>query len=54
MISIMLIQSYEIKRKTLLLLQTLEVKHKHAHVTTQRLSNKFIEINFSIGCMVWP
>ena len=54
MISIMLIQPYEIKRKILLLLQTLEVKHNHAHVTTQRFLNKFIEINFSLGCMVWP
>ena len=26
----------------------------HAHVTTQRILNKFIGIKFSIGCMVWP
>ena len=26
----------------------------HAHVTTLRILNKFIEINFSVGCMVWP
>ena len=23
-------------------------------VTTQRILNKFIEIHFSVGCMVWP
>ena len=33
--------------------------HKHggknncAHVTTQRILNKFTELNFSVGCMVW-
>ena len=32
----------------------MEVKNNHAHVTTQRILNKFIEINFSVGCMVWP
>ena len=31
---------------------TLEVKNNHAHVTTQRILNKFIEIKFSVGCMV--
>ena len=31
-----------------------EIKNNHAHVTTQRILNKFIEINFSVGCMVWP
>ena len=34
--------------------QTLSAKNNHAHVTTQRILNKFIEINFSVGCMVWP
>ena len=29
----------------------MEVKNSHAHVTTQRILNKFIEINFSVGCM---
>ena len=33
---------------------TLEVKNNHAHVTTQRILNKFIGIKFSIACMVWP
>ena len=32
----------------------MEVKNNHAHVTTQRILNKFIEINFSVGCMVEP
>ena len=31
----------------------MEVKNNYAHVTTQRILNKFIEINFSVGCMVW-
>ena len=31
----------------------MEVKNNHAHVTTQRILNKFMEINFSVGCMVW-
>ena len=26
---------------------------REAHVTTQRILNKFIEMNFSVGCMVW-
>ena len=26
----------------------------HGHVTTQVILDKFIEINFSVGCMVWP
>ena len=25
-----------------------------AHVTTLRILNRFIQINFSVGCMVWP
>ena len=33
---------------------TIEVKNNHAHVTTQRISHKFIETNFSVRCMVWP
>ena len=33
---------------------TLEVKNNHAHVTTQRILNSFIEVNFSVGCIVWP
>ena len=33
---------------------TMEVKNNHAHVTTPRILNKFIEINFYVGCMVWP
>ena len=33
-------------------LQTMEVKNDYAYVTTQRILNKFIEINFSMGCMV--
>ena len=33
---------------------TMDVKDNHAHVTTQRILNKFIDINFSLGCMVWP
>ena len=32
---------------------TMEVKNSHAHVTTQRILNKFIKINFSVACMVW-
>ena len=32
---------------------TLEVKNDHVHVTTQRILNKFIEANFSAGCLVW-
>ena len=32
---------------------TLEVKNDHAHVTTQRILKKVIELNFSVGCMVW-
>ena len=31
-----------------------EVKNDHAHVTSQRIFNKFIEVNFSVGCTVWP
>ena len=33
---------------------TSEVKNDHVHVTTQRILNKFIEANFSAGCLVWP
>ena len=32
----------------------MEVKNNYAHVATQRILNKFIEINFSVECMVWP
>ena len=35
-------------------LHTKEAKNSYAHVTTQRSFNKFIELNFSVGCMVWP
>ena len=31
---------------------TSEVKNDHAHVITQDIWNKFIEINFCVGCMV--
>ena len=31
---------------------TSEVKNNHAHVTTQRILNKFTGMKFSIGCMV--
>ena len=31
-----------------------EVKKNYAHVLTCRILNKFSEINFSIGSMVWP
>ena len=30
---------------------TMEVKNNYAHVLTQRTLNKFIEINFSVGCL---
>jgi hypothetical protein len=30
----------------------LEVKNEHAHVITQGICNKFIEVNFCVGCMV--
>ena len=33
---------------------TSEVKKKYAHVLTHKILNKFNEIKFSIGCMVWP
>ena len=32
---------------------TSEVKNNHAHVTTQRILNNFIDVNFSVGRMVW-
>ena len=31
----------------------MKIKNNHAHVTTQRVLNKFTEINFSVKCMVW-
>ena len=31
---------------------TLEVKNDHAYVITQGICNKFIEVNFCVGCMV--
>ena len=31
---------------------TLEVKNDHAHVIAQGICNQFIELNFSVGCMV--
>jgi hypothetical protein len=30
----------------------MEVKNNHAHVTTQRILNKLIEVNFSVGYTV--
>ena len=30
----------------------IEVKNDHAHVITQDICNEFIEIKFSVGCMV--
>ena len=30
---------------------TSEVKNDHAHVITQGICNKFIEVNFCLGCM---
>ena len=32
---------------------TMDVKNNYAYVTTQRILNKFLEINSSVGCMVW-
>ena len=32
---------------------TSEVKNDHAHVIRQGICNKFIEVNFCVGCMVW-
>ena len=29
-----------------------EVKNDHAHVIMQDICNKFIEVNFCVGCMV--
>ena len=32
-----------------------EVKNNNAYVITQDICNKFIEVNFCVGCMVsWP
>ena len=31
---------------------TSEVKINYAYVTTQDICNKFIEVNFCVGCMV--
>ena len=31
----------------------MEVKNNYVHVTTQRILNKFIEINFSVGCCLF-
>ena len=36
------------------LIASMEVKNNHAHVTTQRNLNKLIEVNLSVGSMVWP
>ena len=33
---------------------SVEDKNNHAHVTTPIILYKFIEVNFSVGCMVWP
>ena len=32
---------------------TSEEKNAYAHVITQDICNKFIEVNFCVGCMVW-
>ena len=32
---------------------TSDVKNDHAYVITQGICNKFIEVNFFVGCMVW-
>ena len=32
---------------------TSKVKINYAYVTTQDICNKFIEVKFSVGCMVW-
>ena len=32
---------------------TSEVKINYAYVITQDISNKFIDVNFCVGCMVW-
>ena len=31
---------------------TLKVKNNYAYVITQDISNKFIKVNFCVGCMV--
>ena len=31
-----------------------EVKNNYAYVITQDICNKFIEVNFCVGCMVSP
>ena len=33
---------------------TSEVKNNYAYVITQDICNKFIEVEFSVKCMVWP
>ena len=33
---------------------TSEVKINYAYLITQGICNKFIVINFCVGCMVWP
>ena len=34
---------------------SMEVKNKYAYVIMQDICNKFIEVNFLVGCMVsWP
>ena len=33
---------------------TSEVKNKYVYVIKQDICNKFIEVKFSVGCMVWP
>ena len=33
---------------------SMEVKNKYAHVITQDICNKFIEVNFYVGCKVSP
>ena len=32
---------------------TSEAKNKYAYVIRQKICNKFIEVKFSVGCMVW-
>ena len=33
---------------------TSEVKINYAYFITQGICNKFTEVKFSVGCMVWP
>ena len=48
----MLFWPYEESAWPLIASITWEVKNDHAHVIMQDICNKFIEINFCVGCMV--